>query len=142
MRRVSSTPDRRREELRQTFATVATLYDRVRPTYPAELLDDLAARIRRGRVLEIGPGTGQATVPLAERGFEIVALELGVELAALARAKLARFPTASIVDANFETGPPAANSMLSWHSRRSIGSTRRSDTRELHSCCGRAAFLP
>ncbi len=38
------------------------------------------------RVLEVGCGTGQATRPLAERGVEVYALELGSALADLARA--------------------------------------------------------
>ena len=101
---MSSDRDRRREGLRRTFETVASLYDRVRPTYPDELFAELALSIRSGgRILEIGPGTGQATLPLAERGFEIVAVELGAELAAFAREKLARFPNAEIVNAEFES---------------------------------------
>jgi SAM-dependent methyltransferase len=93
-----------REELRRTFETVAALYDRVRPTYPDELFADLAASIRPGgRILEIGPGTGQATLSLAERGFEVVGVELGSELAAFAREKLAQFPNAEIVNAEFES---------------------------------------
>jgi SAM-dependent methyltransferase len=58
--------------LRETFDEDAERYERARPGYPAELLDDLAALtgLRAGdRVLEIGPGTGQATVPLARRGY-------------------------------------------------------------------------
>ncbi len=78
--------------LRRIFETVAQLYDRARPGYPPELFDDLAdmARLRSGsRVLEIGCGTEQATRPLAERGYKVVAVEIGPELAALARRKLA-----------------------------------------------------
>jgi SAM-dependent methyltransferase len=56
-------------------------------------------------VLEIGPGTGQATVPLAERGCQVVAVELGAHLAAIARRKLARFPTVRVVTAAFEDWP-------------------------------------
>lgn len=59
-----------------------------------------------GRVLEIGCGTGQATRPLAERGFEVVGVELGPELAALARRNLAAFPNASIVNEPFESWKP------------------------------------
>jgi len=100
---VPSEADSRREELRQTFETVPALYDRVRPTYPDELFVDLALVIRPGgRILEIGPGTGQATLPLAERGFEVVAVELGPALAAFTRAKLAAFPKAEIVNGEFE----------------------------------------
>jgi cyclopropane fatty-acyl-phospholipid synthase-like methyltransferase len=91
--------------LRATFDEDAERYDRARPGYPAELFDDLAAfaALRPGdRVLEIGPGTGQATVPLAERGYRIVAVELGAQLAAVARRNLAAFPDVEVVDAAFE----------------------------------------
>jgi SAM-dependent methyltransferase len=56
-------------------------------------------------VLEIGCGTGQATVPLAERGCRIVAVELGAELAAVARRNLARFPDVEVVTGAFEDWP-------------------------------------
>ncbi|MDQ2941508.1 MAG: methyltransferase domain-containing protein [Chloroflexota bacterium] len=97
-------PDR----LRRTFDQDAELYDRARPGYPAELFEDLAteAGLRAGsRILEIGCGTGQATVPLAERGYEIVCVELGAELAAVARRKLARFPSVEVAIAPFESWP-------------------------------------
>ena len=97
-----------RERRRSTFDQVADLYDRVRPSYPAALFDDLAelAGIGPGaRVLEIGPGTGQATVPLAERGCRVVAVELGTRLAAVARRNLARFPAVQVVTAAFEDWP-------------------------------------
>jgi SAM-dependent methyltransferase len=99
-----------RESLRTTFEEVPELYDRVRPTYPAALFDDLAVLAElpeRARLLEIGPGTGKATVPFAQRGFELVGIELGPKLAALARRNLARFPNVEIINAQFETWEPA-----------------------------------
>ena len=80
----------------------------MRPGYPPELFDELAelAALQPGsRVLEIGLGTGQATVPLAERGYEIVGVELGADLAAIARRNLAGYPSVSVVVAAFEDWP-------------------------------------
>jgi protein-L-isoaspartate O-methyltransferase len=77
-----------RARLRATFDEAAERYDRTRPGYPPAVFDDLAELAGVGpgrRVLEIGPGTGQATVPLAERGCRIVAVELGAGLAAVAQ---------------------------------------------------------
>src|SRR2546428_15528 len=78
------------------------------PGSPAALFSDLAelACIGPGcRVLEIGCGTGQATIPLAERGCEIVCVELGPSLAAVARRKLARFGSVRVEVAAFEAWP-------------------------------------
>jgi SAM-dependent methyltransferase len=87
--------------LRLTFEQVAELYDRARPTYPAELIDDVAGL--GPRILEIGPGTGQATRALAERGAHVTAVELGPRLAALAQRNV---PDADVVNADFETWEP------------------------------------
>lgn len=98
-----------REQLRVTFEQVPELYDRARPTYPEALFDDLAelAGLAEGaRLLEVGCGTGQATVPLARRGYSLVCVELGAGLAAAARRKLAGFANVEVVNANFETWEP------------------------------------
>jgi SAM-dependent methyltransferase len=94
--------------LRAKFEEAAELYDRARPGYPAHAIDDLVALARIGpasRVLEIGVGTGQLTLPLAQRGCRIVGIELGAELAAIARRKLAAFPSVEIHVGTFEAWP-------------------------------------
>jgi SAM-dependent methyltransferase len=111
--------------LRTTFDSAAEGYDRARPEYPAELFDDLVriAGIGHGdRVLEIGPATGKATRPLAERGLRITCVELGAELAAGARSALAGHPDVEVVHAPFEEWRPAAGepfdlvvAATSWH---------------------------
>ena len=50
-------------------------------------------------------GTGQATLPLAERQYHVTAIELGPNLAAAARRKLARFPNVAVAIAAFESWP-------------------------------------
>jgi ubiquinone/menaquinone biosynthesis C-methylase UbiE len=107
MERVGEHRDRVR--LRETFGSVAELYDLARPTYPDALLDDLVALAAippGGRVLEIGPGTGKASFALASRGLALVGVELAEQLASLARRNLASFPRAEIVVADFETWEP------------------------------------
>jgi hypothetical protein len=79
--------------LAQTFNSAAELYERARPRYPDQLFADLAATTglggRPARVVEIGPGTGQATRGLLGQGWRVHALEPGRELAAVARRVLA-----------------------------------------------------
>ena len=90
---------------RALFDRSAEEYDAVRPGYPDELIEvliDASGVPNGGAILEIGCGTGQLTVPLAERGYEITAVELGRELNRLAEKNLARFPNAAVVCADFE----------------------------------------
>jgi SAM-dependent methyltransferase len=58
-----------------------------------------------GRILEIGCGTGHATLPLARRGYRILAVELGENLAAVTRQKLQPWPQAQVVVGDFEKLP-------------------------------------
>ena len=98
-----------RQRLSTTFDEVPELYDRVRPAYPEQVFDDLRALgelPEAARIVEIGCGTGQATIPLAERGFRITCVELGQQLAAVARRKLSSFPTVVVVNENYETWQP------------------------------------
>jgi SAM-dependent methyltransferase len=97
-----------RLQLRAKFDEVAALYDAVRPGYPVELYDDIRALSGvpdGGDILEIGCGTGQATLPLAQRGYHITCVELGAELAALARRNLAAYPNVEVRVGAFETEP-------------------------------------
>ena len=101
--------DPRRHGLRAGFDMAAEDYQRTRPVCPPELFDDLIDRagLKAGdRVIEIGCGTGQATVPLAQRGLTVTAIELGAELAAIARHRLAAFPAAEVVTCSFEDWQP------------------------------------
>lgn len=101
------------------FDEDADLYDWVRPGYPAQLFDDLAELAGVGpgcRLLEIGPGTGKATMELAGRACRITAVELGPNLAAVATRNLGALheahqqpgepiPRAEVVVSAFETWP-------------------------------------
>jgi SAM-dependent methyltransferase len=94
-----------REPLRRTFDSAADLYDAARPEYPERLFDDLVelAALEPGdRLLEIGCATGKATRPLLARGFSVVCVELGAQLAEKARQDLAGLPVEIHVEP-FET---------------------------------------
>ncbi len=92
-------------ERRTTFDNNAKTYRLIRPTYPEALFEDLvtSAKLKAGaHLLEIGPGTGQATLPLAKRGYSITAIELGEELAEEARDYLKDFKKVKILTGAFE----------------------------------------
>jgi len=101
--------DQGRHFLRAGFDRAAEDYQRTRPVCPPQLFDDLielAGLEPADRVLEIGCGTGQATVPLAERGLAVTAVELGAGLAAIARRRLTAFPAAGVMTSAFEDWRP------------------------------------
>jgi SAM-dependent methyltransferase len=112
-----------RLRLRQTFNSVAARYDRARPRYPAELFDALVDRagLKTGdHVLEIGPATGIATRPMVERGFNLTCVELGEDLAQVARTNLAEFPQVEIIRADFDAWSPTrafdlVMAATAWH---------------------------
>jgi protein-L-isoaspartate O-methyltransferase len=95
---------------RTTFDRVADIYQKGRPDYPEELFDvlfELIAEPAPVRLLELGCGSGKATAALARRCPEVVALELGVQLAEQARRNLADFPGVEVVVGEFESWTPA-----------------------------------
>ncbi len=96
------TLDRSRKRL---FNSVAALYDSVRPGYPEALIEDvlsLSGIPPEGRILEIGCGPGKATLPFARRGYAMLGLELGEDLAALARENCRPYPQVEIQTTAFE----------------------------------------
>ena len=87
---------------------VADDYDRYRRPPPAEVVDTIIELAHLGpgsAVLEIGCGTGQLSVPLAEHGVDLTAIELGPRLGARARRNLAAFPSARVELSGFEDWP-------------------------------------
>ena len=90
---------------RITFEAVADIYNEARPRYPDAVFDDLirlSGIPPGGRILEIGPGPGVATLPLARRGYQILAIELGERLAALAAKACLPYPKVQILQKTFE----------------------------------------
>ena len=88
MAMAGSTGDRR-----LSFDNVPEIYGRARPSYPDALFNEIFAYLQqpspvlRPAAVEIGPGTGQATKPLLDRGAQVTALEPGPQLAEFVRKK-------------------------------------------------------
>ena len=89
----------------KVFDEIAAEYDRRRPTYPDELVDQACqvAGIGSGdHVLEVGCGSGQLTRGLVARDLHVTALEPGKNLIALARQNLEGAGEVEFVNAQFE----------------------------------------
>ncbi len=99
-----------RHARRLTFDRDPDRYQRVRPVFPDRLFDALFERLPpHPRMVEVGPGTGQATQALLERGAEVTAVEIGPRLASYVRARFSS-DALTVVNAAFERAdlPPAA----------------------------------
>ncbi len=93
-------------EFRKIFDTIPEQFDRYRPRYSAELFDSLIryAEIGPGKsVLELGPGTGQATDPILDTGCDYLAIELGENLCDTMKRKYGHRPNFHIVNGDFIT---------------------------------------
>jgi SAM-dependent methyltransferase len=105
------------------FGEVAETYDQRRPQYPAAMFDDLVAAtcLSPGSpVLEIGCGTGLATVELVGRGLDVTAVEPDPRMLQVAQRRLAAHDV-RFVEGRFEDydGEPRSVGMVfaagSWH---------------------------
>jgi ubiquinone/menaquinone biosynthesis C-methylase UbiE len=103
--RVPPLPDSAARRYGGVFDEIAAEYDRHRPAYPDELIDQACrvAGIGSGDpVLEVGCGSGQLTRSLAGRGLRVTALEPGTNLISLARQNLEGAGAVEFVNAQFE----------------------------------------
>ena len=97
---------------RGLFAGDVDSYEDGRPGYPDRvyrLLEDVCGLGADTAALEIGPGTGQATGELLDRGATVTAVELGPALAERLRAKFEGRALTVVVDA-FENAVLASRS--------------------------------
>lgn len=82
----------RDDHRRLSFGTVAEQYDIHRPGYPEEMIEALleyAAAQPGDRILDVGAGTGRASLLFAERGYELTAIEPDSAMAAVASQRAA-----------------------------------------------------
>lgn len=92
-------------DLRKTFDEEAELYDLIRPHYPEALFDAIVKTANLqpdSKLVEIGPGTGQATLPFAKRDYEVIGVELGSALADVARRNTEQYKKVKIITGAFE----------------------------------------
>jgi SAM-dependent methyltransferase len=98
-----------------SFGSVADRYDRSRPTYPPELIDDLMAAGPLD-VLDVGCGTGKVARLFAARGCTVTGIEPDERMAVVAR----RYGL-TVESGRFEEWDPAGRSFdllvsgQAWH---------------------------
>ena len=111
-------------EERFAFDQIANVYKVARPSYPEALIEDVVsyADLKQGdHILEVGCGTGQATIGFAKRGFPIVAMDPGPEMLRGAREDLAGFSNVELLETTFEAWPTNQGAFRlivaaqSWH---------------------------
>lgn len=87
----------------RSFGGVAEVYDRARPGYPAELFGHISRELRGPHLLEVGAGTGKATVGLLAQHLQVTCLEPDAQMAAVLAARTADAPQARILVESLES---------------------------------------
>lgn len=90
-------------DFRKTFDTES--FDKYRPGYCDELFNELIIRCELSsnkKVLEIGPGTGQAKEPILKTGCDYTAIELGENFTCFMKKKFEVYSNFNIINDDFE----------------------------------------
>lgn len=89
----------------EPYKGIAGIYEEIRPTYPEKLIDDIIFKTNlkvNDKLLEIGAGTGKATIQFAKKGFSIDAIEIGEDMAEILKDKCSDFSNVSVEVISFE----------------------------------------
>jgi len=92
-------------DFRTIFDTLPDQFDKWRPRYCEELFADLIqyAKLNKDKmVLEVGPGTGQATEPILKTGSKYLAIELSDIFTEYMKKHFNSYKNFEIVNADFE----------------------------------------
>jgi SAM-dependent methyltransferase len=102
------------------FGRDAAAYDTARPSYPADAIAHLVGlAVPLRKAIEIGPGTGKATVDIARPGLELIGLEPDAAMARMLVDK--RLPGVSVEVTRYEDWDGAAGDVdllyaaQAWH---------------------------
>lgn len=91
--------------LNWTFDTVAKTYEKLRPGYVDELYQTIFEYKpidNTSRVVEVGIGGGQATLPILETGCDLLAVDYGENFCEICRKKFKEYPNFSAISGKFE----------------------------------------
>ena len=118
-----STDEHVDEPGRTVFGEAAEAYDAGRPGYHPALVTEVLsyAGAAGGTAVEVGAGTGKATVLFAGAGVAVTCLEPDDRMAAVLRRNTARFPEVEVEVSSFESWVPGERrfgmvlAATSWH---------------------------
>ncbi|MEV4742298.1 class I SAM-dependent methyltransferase [Streptomyces sp. NPDC049555] len=111
-------------ERRHAFGDDAEQYDAGRLGYPEQLVDDVldfAGAAAAAPALEVGAGTGKATLAFARRGLPVTCVEPDERMAQVLRLRCAGLPQVTVEVADFEAWRPGNRrygllySAQAWH---------------------------
>ena len=89
----------------KTFDTVSSVYDKFRPGYTEELykmIFDYIDLDQSSYTVEVGIGSGQATLPFLKTRCNLTAVEYGEHFSELCREKFKIYPNFSVITSKFE----------------------------------------
>ncbi|MEU5428893.1 class I SAM-dependent methyltransferase [Streptomyces olivoreticuli] len=111
-----------RRERRHVFGEDAEIYDASRPGYPEALVADVVefAALDGAPVVEVGAGTGKATLAFAARGLSLTCVEPDPRMADVLARNCAGSADVTVEVGDFETWRPAVPygllySAQAWH---------------------------
>ena len=87
------------------FDEIVLNYDKVRPEYPDELFEDIfkySGPEKGKKALEIGAGTGKATVPFLNAGYDVTAVEISANMAEFLLERFEGYRNFNVIVSTFE----------------------------------------
>jgi len=89
---------------RTHFNDIVENYEKIRPEYPGKLFADIFdfTGSNKRKALEIGAGTGKATTPFLDAGYDITAIEVTENMAEFLREKFKEYKDFKVIVTAFE----------------------------------------
>ena len=92
-------------ENRTHFDEIVVNYDKIRPEWPDNLIADIFDYIGTGKAknaLEIGAGTGKATIPFLDAGYDVTAVEISANMVKVLQDRFKNYNNFKVINAAFE----------------------------------------
>lgn len=100
-------------EYRTHFDSIVTEYEFVRPEWLSAIFNDILSysKLSTGKnAIEVGVGTGKATMPFLNMGYNITAVEINPQMAKYVKNRFASYSNFDVVVSSFEDAALTKNS--------------------------------